>query len=59
MIKIKTRAYPRVLFIQKKSNTYHYMKKKTILAVMGLELVASGVKTAILTTRPLILLAFK
>ena len=29
-------------------------EKKTILAVMGLELVASGGKAAILTTRPLI-----
>ena len=30
-------------------------EKKTILAVMGLELVASGGKAAILTIRPLIL----
>ena len=34
-------------------------EKKTILAVMGLELVASGGKAAILTTRPLILLIKK
>ena len=34
------------------------MQEKKILAVMGLELVASGGKAAILTTRPLILLKY-